>query len=368
MHIIWRAQKAVSTRPAGGIDLHRRRALATTRNGRIPWIRAGETARGRPTEKAAYWVWNTLPSVEPARGDGAPGEPSRRSGDCRARAPTRSATVSPDRGGHGEGPRASCASGPKMAHSRETSCGAAGMTTSLVRAAMAVIRLWGRFYTQGLPPHVRKRRRDEITSDVWDHVSEGEEYPMSLAAQLFWRLVIGLGDDVAWSLEQRRAGWFWRRTLAAGALVALAVVVTRSAVTRLPPPPPPPTFTVHAAPNPPPPPPPLDRRGGSVPLEFTYGETSYTVIPQAAAPDRLKEVRPIYPPLLRAASVEGVVVVSGRITENGRVADAHLVQPAGLLGQSAINAVRQWEFAPSKSTDHRSDRVLTVSVKFSSSR
>jgi TonB family protein len=244
------------------------------------------------------------------------------------------------------------------------------MTSPLVRAAVALVRVWGGLYTRGLPPHLRKRRRDEIASDVWQQVSEGEEYPVYLACQLFWRLVVGLADDIAWRFEKRQAGWFWRHTIVGVALLALAVIVTRSTATHLPSPPPPPAFSAHIPPSspPPPPPPPLDRRGGSVPLDFTYGETSYTVTPQATAPRRLKEVRPVYPPLLKDAAVEGVVVVSGRITQDGRVADAHVVQPAGLLGQSAIDAVRQWEFAPSQSTGARSERLLTVSVTFSSAK
>jgi TonB family protein len=243
------------------------------------------------------------------------------------------------------------------------------MTSPLVRAIVSIIRWWARFYTQGLSPQVRKRRREEIASDVWDHVLEGKEYPTYLAAHLFWRLVIGLAGDVAWSFEQREPAWLWKRIIVAAALPAFAVIVTLSAGTRLPSPPPPPTFAVHVRRSPPPPPPPpLDRSGGSVSVDFTYGETSYTVTPRATAPRRLKEVRPIYPPLLKDAAVEGVVVVGGRITEDGRVTDAHLLQPAGLLGQSALNAVRQWEFAPSQPADARSDRLLTVSVTFSSAR
>jgi TonB family protein len=245
------------------------------------------------------------------------------------------------------------------------------MTSPVVRAAITVIRLWTTFYTFGLPPQVRDRRREEILSDVWHHVSDCEDHPVRLAAQLIARIVLGSFDDLGWRFEQRHVRWSWMTVAAAATPIAVAVIVAWMLSASLPVPPDPPSFNVHAqsspSPPPPPPPPPPDGRSGSGPVvDFSYGETSYTVIPEAAAPARVKEVRPIYPPILKAAAVEGVVVVQGTITEEGRVMDAHLVQPAGLLGQSAIAAISQWQFTPSKPAYRRSQRLLTVSVTFSS--
>jgi TonB family protein len=243
------------------------------------------------------------------------------------------------------------------------------MTSPPVRAAAALIRAWTTLYTCGLPPEVRHRRREEIASDISDHISDCGDSPVSLTVQLIARGVFGIMDDFGWRLEQRRAGWSWL-TAAAAALLPVAAIVSWVVFAPAPAPPPPPMVESHfrtPAP-PPPPPPPLPRAGTSAsepPIEFTYADTSYTVTPETAAPVRIKEVRPIYPPILKAAAVEGVVVVKGRISDDGRVSDLRLAQPAGILGQSAVAAISQWQFAPSNPTYLPSGRVLTVSVKFS---
>ena len=120
-------------------------------------------------------------------------------------------------------------------------------------------------------------------------------------------------------------------------------------------------------PPPPPPPPPFGSRG-SAPVDFTYAETAFTISREPTTPRPVKEVRPIYPPILKANGVEGVVVVQGRITDEGRVADLHVEGPADLLAQSAISAISQWEFAPSDRSQPRSQRRFTVSVKYSAGK
>ena len=120
--------------------------------------------------------------------------------------------------------------------------------------------------------------------------------------------------------------------------------------------------------HPPPPAPaePFDRATGSPTSRSNpeYGQTSYTVTTNAVAPVLIKAVRPVYPPIAVVNDVKGVVVVEATITEAGRVADARAVQPAGLLTQPAIDAVRLWEFAPGDSSGTVVKSLLTVKVKF----
>jgi TonB family protein len=80
------------------------------------------------------------------------------------------------------------------------------------------------------------------------------------------------------------------------------------------------------------------------------------------APMRVKEVRPLYPPIAFASGLEGEVVVKATIDAEGAVTDAE-VDPGGILAQSAIDAVRRWKFAPSP--DRRTTARLTVRVSFS---
>ena len=246
------------------------------------------------------------------------------------------------------------------------------MTSRSIRAAAALIRVWTMLYTCGLPPEIRHRRREEIASDVSDQISDCGDSPVSLAVHLIARGLFGIMDDLGWRLEQRREGWSWV-TGAAAALWPLAVFTSWLVFAPAPTPPSPPGVEGHVRtpPPPPPPPPPLPREGTSAsepPIEFTYADTFYTVTPETAAPVRIKEVRPVYPPILKAAAVEGIVVLKGRISDDGRVSDLRLVQPGGLLGQSAVAAISQWQFAPSNPTYLPSGRVLTVSVKFSSGK
>jgi protein TonB len=85
------------------------------------------------------------------------------------------------------------------------------------------------------------------------------------------------------------------------------------------------------------------------------------------APIRIKEVRPVYPPIARDADIEGVVIVQARITEQGHVVDARANPPDSILSHAATGAVTQWEFAPAQG-DGDGRNTLTVKVSFSRER
>jgi protein TonB len=57
-------------------------------------------------------------------------------------------------------------------------------------------------------------------------------------------------------------------------------------------------------------------------------------------------VLPVYPPIARAAHVEGVVILEAVIDEEGRVREAKPLKPMPLLEDAAMDAVRQWRFTP----------------------
>jgi hypothetical protein len=63
------------------------------------------------------------------------------------------------------------------------------------RAAAGMARWWTRVYTAGLPADLREARRAEVESDLWESVSDGAPSRHILA-----RLVLGIVDDVSWSL------------------------------------------------------------------------------------------------------------------------------------------------------------------------
>lgn len=81
-----------------------------------------------------------------------------------------------------------------------------------------------------------------------------------------------------------------------------------------------------------------------------------------AAPSRLGVAR--YPPEALAAGVQGVVIVEVVINESGNVADAKVVRSIPLLDEAALQAVRQWQYAPTVVNGQASPVKMTVTVNF----
>lgn len=244
--------------------------------------------------------------------------------------------------------------------------------TSVASFMVACIRCWTRVYTWRLPPAVRDARRGEIESDLWESAHDPQITDAELVIHMLMRLTLGIADDLAWRLAEVRVtrSAVLRSLTAAAVMCALLLVVGLSQLTaEMPPPPETPITTLlvpRTVPNPPPPPPPpTDARDAGKPL-FEHGRTSYSLVTEGPPPVRIKDVQPVYPPVALAAGLEGQVFVRARITERGRVTDAE-VAPAGILGQSALDAVQRWEFAASSSGRQR-PVLLAVLVSFGRSR
>jgi periplasmic protein TonB len=60
----------------------------------------------------------------------------------------------------------------------------------------------------------------------------------------------------------------------------------------------------------------------------------------------IKKVRPAYPEIARRARVGGLVQVQVMISEDGRVMEAFILNGSPLLRGAALEAARQWIFAP----------------------
>jgi protein TonB len=106
------------------------------------------------------------------------------------------------------------------------------------------------------------------------------------------------------------------------------------------------TFVV---PPPSPPPPPRDpvRIGG-----------------QIRPPQKTHDVRPVYPPLALAARVEGIVIIEATIGVDGRVLNARVLRSVPLLDQAALDAVRQWAYAPTTLNGVEVPVIMSVTVTF----
>jgi len=102
------------------------------------------------------------------------------------------------------------------------------------------------------------------------------------------------------------------------------------------------------APPPPPPPPAQPVRVGG----------------QIKEPKKIKDVRPIYPPIAQSARVQGIVIIEATIGVDGSVTDARVIRPVALLDQAALEAVRQWRFTPTELNGQKVPVIMTVTVNF----
>ena len=74
----------------------------------------------------------------------------------------------------------------------------------MLSLAVSLTRLWTAFYTNALPIELRSQRREEIESDLWEHlryVDSQQETPVGTALQLLLRLVLGAPSDLVWRVE-----------------------------------------------------------------------------------------------------------------------------------------------------------------------
>jgi TonB family protein len=88
----------------------------------------------------------------------------------------------------------------------------------------------------------------------------------------------------------------------------------------------------------------------------------YTVGGSIAPPTRLEQ--PKYPPEAAAAGIQGVVIVQVVINESGNVADAKVVRSIPLLDEAALQAVRNWRFAPAMLNGQAVPIRMVVTVNF----
>jgi TonB family protein len=105
------------------------------------------------------------------------------------------------------------------------------------------------------------------------------------------------------------------------------------------------------APIPPPPPPevPKDpiRVGGNI-----------------QAPQKIKDVRPVYSAIAQSARIQGMVIIEATIDVDGRVQDAKILRSIPLLDSSALDAVRQWIFTRPTLNGKPQAVIMTVTVNF----
>lgn len=250
--------------------------------------------------------------------------------------------------------------------------GGAGMTSRALRLASAIVRTWTRLYTWGMHQAARDARRGEIDSDLWESAHDPER-PSHTARHVLARLVLGVPDDLRWRIEEdAMRGSMQVRAVGGVAIAALVVAAWANMALRVAPlpsvPPVPGAKSRAALPEPPPPPPPPLAPGQTQPaaadFQPLYGRTSYTVAGSASAPRKIKDVSPVYPPIAARYGLEGTATLEATVDEDGRVADARIVQAARIFQQTSIDAVKQWRFEPARRQGTAVPVVIDVTVQF----
>ena len=81
-------------------------------------------------------------------------------------------------------------------------------------------------------------------------------------------------------------------------------------------------------------------------------------------PTKLKDVKPVYPPIAQSARVQGAVQIDAVIDEAGHVVNARVIRSIPLLDGAALDAVSRWEFLPNDVGGRPVPVVMTVTVNF----
>lgn len=83
-----------------------------------------------------------------------------------------------------------------------------------------------------------------------------------------------------------------------------------------------------------------------------------------AAGNLVSQTRPEYPPLAKAARVQGTVKFDALIGKDGTVQNLHLISGPPLLVQAALQAVQQWIYKPTLLNGQPVDVNTTIDVNF----
>ncbi len=123
-----------------------------------------------------------------------------------------------------------------------------------------------------------------------------------------------------------------------------------------------------SAPPPPPPPPPppgsLGAKAGGVSGGIVGGVAPTRVGGEIKPPVKIKDVKPVYPEEALQARVQGTVIIEATIDETGKVSDAKVLRSIPMFDRAALDAVRQWEFSPTRLNGVLVPVIMTTMVSF----
>ncbi len=93
-----------------------------------------------------------------------------------------------------------------------------------------------------------------------------------------------------------------------------------------------------------------------------------TVGGNVASANLIRRVEPSYPPLAKAARIQGVVVFQAVIGVDGQIRNLQLQEGHPLLVAAARNAIAQWRYRPTLLNGKPVEIATTITVRFSLSQ
>jgi protein TonB len=75
-------------------------------------------------------------------------------------------------------------------------------------------------------------------------------------------------------------------------------------------------------------------------------------------------VTPVYPAIAKSNRIGGTVQLELTIGPDGKVADARVLKSVPVLDQAALDAVRQWEYAPTRVKGVAVPVIVNVAIDF----
>jgi protein TonB len=106
--------------------------------------------------------------------------------------------------------------------------------------------------------------------------------------------------------------------------------------------------------------------GGSAPAPVVKAATpkKVTISAGVMVGMLLQKTQPIYPPIAKAARVEGTVVLQATISKAGTIENLRVISGPAMLQPSAVSAVKSWRYKPYLLNNEPVEVETTVNVIF----
>ena len=82
------------------------------------------------------------------------------------------------------------------------------------------------------------------------------------------------------------------------------------------------------------------------------------------APRKVRDVKPVYPADAQADRVQGIVILETTIDTSGKVTNAKVLRSIARLDDAAVDAVKQWEYEPTRLNGVPVPIIMSVTVNF----